>query len=116
MSGLLEVHFWILGEGNVGAQVVVQAVIGLVALQQLNDLASSQLLCVFLGHLDHQLQVLLHVGLKQLLQQNYTSSDPGPHASRKKSACRTTCLMTVQSVTSDSQGLMVQSWSAENKP
>ena len=68
MSSVLEVHFWILGEGNVGAQVVVQAVISLVVFQQLNDLASSQLLCVLLGHLDHQLQVLLHVGLQQLLQ------------------------------------------------
>lgn len=69
MRGLLEVHFWIFREGNVGAQVVVQAMIGLVVLQQLDDLASSQLLCVLLGHLYHQLQVLLHVGLQQLLQQ-----------------------------------------------
>ena len=68
MRDLLEVHFWILREGNVGAQVVVQAMVGLVVLQQLNDLASSQLLCVFLGNLNHQLQVLLHVGLQQLLQ------------------------------------------------
>ena len=68
MSELLEVHFWVLREGNVRTQVVVQAMVGLVVLQQLNDLASSQLLCVFLGNLNHQLQVLLHVGLQQLLQ------------------------------------------------
>ena len=68
LSSLLEVDFWVLREGNVGAQVVVQAMVGLVVLQQLNDFACSKLLCVLLGHLHNQLQVLLHVGLQQLLQ------------------------------------------------
>ena len=40
----------------------------LAVLQQLNDLFGCQLLCVLLGNLYHQLQVLLHVGVEQLLQ------------------------------------------------
>lgn len=36
-------HLWVLGEGDVGAQVEVEAVVRLVALQQLNDLLGSQL-------------------------------------------------------------------------
>ena len=76
---LLEVHFRVLGEGNVRAQVVVQAMVGLVVLQQLNDLASPQLLCVLLSHLHDQLQVLLHVGLQQLLQHTDRHALMGQH-------------------------------------
>ena len=48
----LEVHFWVLRESDVRAEVEVQAVVRfIIPLQQLNDLGASQLLCVLLGYL-----------------------------------------------------------------
>lgn len=42
--------------------------VGLAVLQKLNDLLGCQLLCVLLRNLYNQLQVLLHVGVQELLQ------------------------------------------------
>jgi hypothetical protein len=50
-------HLWVLGEGDVGPQVEVQAVVRLVCLQQLNNLLRGQLLGVLLGNIDHNLCV-----------------------------------------------------------
>lgn len=64
---VLVVHLWVLTKGDVGAEVKVEAVVGFERLEELDDFLSGELIGVFLGHLDDDLQVLLQVGGQQLL-------------------------------------------------
>ena len=78
-------YLWVFAEGNAGAKVVIEAMVAFVGLQQLNNLVGTELLCVLLGHLHDQLQILLHVDVQQLLQtkpcETISSAEKGCHPS-----------------------------------